>query len=193
VLVDANNQVIPIANQDVAGVPLYAGRQVRVLGELSYGAILVSKVEAIPGHLHLGHVMTNWRDTPRNVGFLIAAISDAGVVATHAKLAMNVPEDLEQMKLHAGYALNALDPTVEPTGPSSGYGVKKAATGALQHLEFAVQAEGATGNIKTHAAHVSASLKNVLQWTDEAIAIAEQVRSSNSVASAAKLVNSSSH
>src|SRR5262245_54530626 len=77
VLVDDKQQVLPIATQDLGGFPLYAGRPVRISGEWKNGAIVATKVEAIPAHLHLGHVMTNWRDTPANVGFLIAAMSDA--------------------------------------------------------------------------------------------------------------------
>src|SRR5437667_7518185 len=150
VLVDDKQQVIAIANQDLGGLPLYAGRPVRITGELKDGAIVATKIEAIPAHLHLGHVMTNWRDTPANVGFLIAAISDGRVAAVHADLAAKSADDLEAMKLHAGHVLNALDSSVEPKGPGSGYGVKKAATGALQHLEFAVQAEGVTDNVKTN-------------------------------------------
>src|SRR5215472_10869273 len=119
VLVDDKQQVIPIANQDLGGFPLYAGRPVRITGKLKDGAIVASKVEAIPAHLHLGHVMTNWRDTPSNVGFLIAAISDARVAATHANLAAQSSDNLDEMKLHAGHVLNALDTSIEPKGPGS--------------------------------------------------------------------------
>src|SRR5262249_39396718 len=154
--VDGKQQIIPIANQDLGGFPLYAGRLVRITGDLKDGAIVATKVEAIPAHLHLGHVMTNWRDTPGNVGFLIAAISDGRVAATHAELAVKSPDDLEAMKLHAAHVLNALDSTIEPKGPGSGYGVKKAATGALQHLEFAMNVEGTSANIKMHGTQVSA-------------------------------------
>ena len=189
VLVDDKQQVIAIANQDLGGLPLYAGPPVRITGELKDGAIVAAKIEAIPAHLHLGHVMTNWRDTPANVGFLIAAISDGRVAAVHADLAAKSADDLEAMKLHAGHVLNALDSSVEPKGPGSGYGVRKAATGALQHLEFAVQAEGVTANIKTHATQVSASLNNVLQWTDQAVNLAQKIRTATTAAQAAAMVN----
>jgi len=189
VLVDDKQQVIAIANQDLGGLPLYAGRPVRITGELKDGAIVATKIEAIPAHLHLGHVMTNWRDTPANVGFLIAAISDGRVAAVHADLVAKSADDLEAMKLHAGHVLNALDSSVEPKGPGSGYGVRKAATGALQHLEFAVQAEGVTDNVKTHAAQVSASLNNVLQWTDQAVNLAQKIRTATTAAQAAVMVN----
>ncbi len=189
VLVDDKDQVIPIATQDLGGLPLYAGRLVRITGEWRNGAIVAAKVEAIPAHLHLGHVMTNWRDTPRNVGFLTAAISDTIVAATHAELAANSRDKLDEMKLHAGHVLHALDPSIEPKGPGSGYGVKKAATGAQQHLEFAVNAEGASANIKILATRVSASLNDVLLWTDQSIASAQKIRAAKSVSEAVPFVD----
>ena len=189
VLVDDKDQVIPIANQDVGGFPLYAGRPVRITGELKDGAIVATKVEAIPAHLHLGHVMTNWRDTPGNAGFLMAAISDGKVAAIHADLASKSSDDLDSMKLHAGHVLHALDPSIEPKGPGSGYGVKKATTGALLHLEFAVSAEGTSDNIKARADSVSALLNDVLQSTNQAITTAQKIRAAKSASEAAALVN----
>src|SRR4029079_8257147 len=84
VLVDENHQVWPIANQDAMGLPLYAGRPVKLTGERKDDAIFVAKIEAIPAHLHLGHVMTNWRDTPGTRGFLPVAIDEAPVAALNA-------------------------------------------------------------------------------------------------------------
>lgn len=188
VLVDQTGKVLPIANQNVPGFPLYADQMVRITADRSGDALVVSKIEAIPPHLHIGHVMSNWRDTPGGVGFLIAALIDAKVAASHAKLAGRNPDNLDEMKLHAGHVLNALDPSIEPKGPASGYGVKKAATGALQHIDFAAKAEGASANVKTHATHVAASLGDAVQWTDQAIAVAQKIRAATSAAEAAPLV-----
>jgi hypothetical protein len=187
VLVDQDNKITPIANPDLPGFPLYAGRMVRITGDLEGGALVAAKVEAIPPHLHIGHVMTNWRDTPGNVGFLIAAISDAKVAVIHARLAAGMPDSLDQMKLHAGHVLNALDPSIEARGPGSGYGVKKAAAGALQHLDFAAKAEGASANVKTRAIHVSSLLTDAVQGTDQAIATAQKIRAAASPSEAAPL------
>ncbi len=181
VLVDQDNQVIPIANQDAMGLPLYAGRPVRITGERKGDAVFVAKVEAIPAHLHLGHVMTNWRDTPGTRGFLPVAVEEARVALLHARLAAK-SASLDDLTLHAGHVLHALDPAVEPKGPGAGYGVKKAATGALQHLDFAAKADGATPNVTTHAVQVSASLSNVLQWVDQAIAAAQKIRAATDTA-----------
>jgi hypothetical protein len=194
VLVDPDNQVLPIANQDAMGLPLYAGRPVRLTGERKGDAIFVTRVEAIPAHLHLGHVMTNWRDTPGTRGFLPVAIDEARVAVLHAKLLAKGPSTppgtgpaLDDMKLHAGHVLHALDPGVEPKGPGAGYGTRKAAAGALQHLEFAAKAEGATPSITTHAAQVTASLSAALQSIDQAITMAQQIRAATDTAEAARL------
>lgn len=185
-LVDPTNQVIPIANQDAMGLPLYAGRPVKLTGESKGGAIVVTRVEAIPAHLHLGHVMTNWRDTPGTRGFLPVAVDEARVAVLHARLAAK-GGSLEDIHLHAGHVLHALDPTVELKGPGAGYGVKKAAAGAQQHLELAAKAEGATASITTFAAEVSTSLSNVLQWVDQAIAAAHNTRTATDGSMAARL------
>ena len=186
VLVDENHQVWPIANQDAMGLPLYAGRPVKLTGERKGDAIFVTKVEAIPAHLHLGHVMTNWRDTPGTRGFLPVAADEARVAVLHAGLALKA-SSLDDIKLHAGHVLHALDPAVEPKGLGAGYGVKKAAAGALQHLDFAAKADGATAAITTNAPQVSSSLSNVLQWVDQAVSAAQRVRVATDAAEAARL------
>ena len=136
---------------------------------LNSGSAIGQQAPANPAHVHLGHVMTSWKDTPEMKGLLPAAIADARVAATHAGLAAKAPDNLDAMKLHAGHVLNALDPSIEPKGPGSGYGVKKAAAGALAHVGFAAKTDGASKNVLTHAAHVSAALGDVVQWTDQAM------------------------
>ena len=185
VLVDRDGQIIPIANQDAMGLPLYAGRPVKLTGEQNGSAIFVTRVEAIPAHLHLGHVMTNWRDTPGSRGFLPVAIDEARVAVEHARLAVK-SVGLADTALHAGHVLHALDPTVEAKGPGAGYGIKKAAAGALQHLDLAAKSEGATATVRTAAAPVSSALSSVLQMVDQAIASANSVRAATDVAEAAE-------
>jgi hypothetical protein len=141
-----------------------------------------------PPHTHIGHVMTMWKDTPGTQGFLPVAIADAKVAAAHAGYMQKSPDNLDSMKLHAGHVLNALDPSLEMKGPGSGYGVKRAAAGASQHIELAAKSEGASKGVQTHAGHVTASLADVTQWTDAAIATAQKIRSAASASEAAPLV-----
>jgi hypothetical protein len=71
---------------------------------------------------------------------------------------------LDDIKTQAGHVMHALDPAVEPKGPGAGYGVKNAVTGALQHLEFAAKADGATVVVTTNAIRSRAPLMNVLKY-----------------------------
>ncbi len=185
VLVDQHNQVIPIANQDAMGLPLYAGRPVKLTGESRGDAVFVTKVEAIPAHVHLGHVMTNWKDTPGMRGFLPVAADEARVAVLHANLAAK-GAGVNDITLHVGHVLHALDPALEPNGPGAGYGVRKAAAGAQQHLDLAAKAEGATTDISTSGAQVSRSLTSVLQWVDHAVAAAQKARTAADAAEAAR-------
>ena len=145
-------------------------------------------VPANPSHNHIGHVMTQWKDTPASQGFLPAALADAKVAATHAGYLQKAPDNLDSLKLHAGHVINALDPSIEMKGPGSGYGVKKAAAGASQHAQLAAKSEGASKGVQTHAGHVTASLANVAEWTDAAVATAQKIRAATSAAEAAPLV-----
>ena len=142
---------------------------------------------ANPAHNHIGHVMTAWKETPAAQGFLPAAIADAKVAAIHAGYMQKSPDNLDSLKLHAGHVINALDPSIEMKGPGSGYGVKKAAAGASQHVQLAAKSEGASKGVQTHAGHVTASLANVAEWTDAAIATAQKIRAATSAAEAAPL------
>jgi len=142
----------------------------------------------IPSHNHIGHVMTMWKDTPGTQGFLPVAIADAKVAAAHAGYMQKSLDNLDSMKLHAGHVLNALDPSIEMKGPGSGYGVKRAAAGASQHVELAAKSEGASKGVQTHAGHVTTSLADVTQWTDAAIATAQKIRAAVSASEAAPLV-----
>ena len=178
VLVDESGRVLAIANQDAIGLPLYAGRPVKIAGERNGDAITISKVEAIAAHLHLGHVMTNWRDTPGGRGFLPVALDQARAAALHAGLAVK-GTSLDDIKAQASEVLKALNPTVESGAGDTTYGVKKAIAGAVQHLQLAARAEGATPNLTTHAGDVSSALDNALRWTDEAVAVAQRIRAAS--------------
>jgi hypothetical protein len=175
VIVDDQKNVIPIANQDFAGIPLRLARPVRVTGVLTDDGVLVSRIEPPLVHAHIGHVMTAWRDTPGTVGLLTIAISDTRIAAAHALL-LSKSSALEEMKTHAAHVLHALDPSIEKTGPASGYGAKRAAAGAVQHVGFAAAVDNASTAVKTHASTVTGSLNEALAAVDRAVAAAQKIR-----------------
>jgi hypothetical protein len=147
------------------------------------------KVPATAAGMHIGHVVNSFSDTPGAQGLLPLAVADARVAAQHAQLAARNPTNLESIKLHAGHVLNALDPSVVPMGPGSGYGVRRAATGVATHIELAAKAADATPNIVTHAAHVAMAARNTTTRADQAIELAKKIRESASAEDAMKLLN----
>ncbi|MEZ5316050.1 MAG: hypothetical protein R2752_01470 [Vicinamibacterales bacterium] len=156
-----------------------------VAGVLSAGAR--AQTQANPSHVHMGHVMTSFMNTPDKQGLLPVARAEAATAAQHAALAAKSPTDLNAMKLHAGHVLHAIDPSVEANGPGLGYGVKRAAQGVAQHIELAAKAEGASQNVKTHAVHVAAAANSTVQRADQIIAIAQKIRAASTAAEAAPL------
>ena len=176
------------------------------------GAVLLSmatvhaQAPASAAQAHIGHVMTSWKDTPDAKGFLPTAIADTQVAMEQVERA-DLEGRINDFWLYGGYLLNALDPGPEtdailktayarlPTTyvkvevPGSGYGVKRAVAGALQHVQLAAKSEGASDNVKTHAAHVTASLENVAKWTDEAIATARKLLEAKDVGGGQILVD----
>lgn len=155
------------------------------VGVLSSGAIAGQQRNM--AHAHIGHVMDKWRDTPDGLGFLPTAMAEAKIAAQHAGLAVKSSDNLDRMKLHAGHVIHAVDPSVVMKGPGLGYGVKKGAAGAAQHIGLAAKSDGASRNVQTHANHVSTSANNTVTRADEIVAIAQQVQASSSVTEAAKL------
>jgi hypothetical protein len=176
------------------------------------GAVLMSmaavyaQAPASAAQVHIGHVMTSWKDTPDAKGFLPTAIADTQVAMEQVERA-DLEGRINDFWLYGGYLLNALDPGPEtdailktayarlPTTyvkvevPGSGYGVKRARDGALQHVQLAAKSEGASDNVKTHAAHVTASLENVAKWTDQAIATARKLLEAKDVGGGQILVD----
>ena len=161
---------------------------------------------ATGAHAHIGHVMTSWKDTPGMKGFLPTAIADAQVAMEEVEHA-DLEGRINDFWLYGGYVLHALDPGSEtdallkvayarlPTNyvkielPGSGYGLKRAIAGALQHVQLAAKSEGASDNVKAHAAHVTASLENVAKWTDAAIATARKLLEAKDVGGGQVLVD----
>ena len=184
VLVDDQQNVVPIANQDFAGLPLRLARPVRITGNMTEKGIAISRIELPVVHSHIGHVMTAWRDTPGTVGLLTVALSDTRVAAAHALLTSK-SSSLDDLKLHAGHVLHALDPAVEAKGPASGYGVKKATAGAVQHVGFAAAADNASAGLKSRAGVVTAKLNETNTTVDRAIGVAENIRAATSPTDAA--------
>jgi hypothetical protein len=139
-------------------------------------------------HLHIGHVLTSWWDTPDQMGLLPTPQAEAAAAAQHAGFAASRPGDLDWMKRHAGDVVHAVEPTVEAQGPGRGYGVRRAAQGAAQRVRFAAASEDASDKVKLHAGHVETSAGNVIARSERVVDLGQPVETASSAAAAARLV-----
>ncbi|HSL69819.1 MAG TPA: DUF4168 domain-containing protein [Longimicrobiales bacterium] len=142
-----------------------------------------------PVDAHLAHLTTAFNGTPNGQGLLPTALAEARVAAQHAALAARDNTNLDAMKLHAAHVLHAIDPAAESKGPAAGYGVKKAVSAVVTHIELAAMTEGASANVKTHAVHIATSARNTLERAERIAALANQIRQATTAAEAAALVS----
>ncbi len=139
-------------------------------------------------HVHIGHVMDGWKDTPEGKGLLPTAIAEAAIASQHAGFSAKKSGDLVWMKTHIRHVLHAVDPSMEAKGPGLGYGVIKAAMGAKKHINFSAGSPDASKNVKLHTPHVSTSLDNSVARAKEIVRICNQALGASSAAAAAPLV-----
>ncbi len=139
-------------------------------------------------HVHIGHVMTGWKDTPKKWGLLPTAIAEAEVAVKHAGFAAKKSGDIKWMKTHTAHVLHAVDPSAIAKGPGHGYGVIKAATGAVKHIGFSAKSKGASKNVKAHAVHVGTSAKNVVTWGKLIVRLGKKVKAAKTAGQAAPMV-----
>lgn len=157
-------------------------------GSVWNGAVVDARQQPAMVATHIGHVMTSFQGTPNMQGLLPTALAEAKIAAQHAALAVKSEGNLDAMKLHAGHVIHAVDPSVETKGPGLNYGVKRAAASVAQHIELAAKVGGASKNVMTHSAHVSASANNVVKWSDEIVALAQKIRAATSAGEASPMV-----
>lgn len=155
---------------------------------IAAAAVVTAGAQQNMAHVHMGHVLTGWQDTPDGKGLLPTALDEAGIAETHAGFAVSRPDDLDWMKLHASHVLHAIDPAAEPNGPGLGFGVAKAASGVSAHIGFAAESDAASDNVKLHATHVATSAGNVAGWAAEIVDLVGQVRAASEPGAAAPLV-----
>jgi len=139
-------------------------------------------------HLHIGHVLSGWKDTPNNKGLLPTARDEAEIAAKHTGLAAKKLSDLAWMKTHTKHVIHAVDPSKVDKGPGLGYGVLKAAKGVKKHINLAAKSADASDNVKKHAVHVSMTANNTDTRAAEMLVHAGKVLQATTASEAASHV-----
>lgn len=127
-------------------------------------------------HVHIGHSLTGWVETPNKLGLLVTAEQEAIIAQANSELLIEAAgkSELERSKLYLSNIGNALDPKTHPEGNGKGYGLRRAASGAIFHLTFAAESPDASPNVITSVERTSVIAQRVLEKIDETLVLVEE-------------------
>lgn len=148
-----------------------------------------AQAQASEIYTHLDRVAVSSSATPAGDGLLPTAIAEADIALQHARLAMEDSLSLTGMRRHAGHVMHALDPAVvSGAGPGLGFGVRQAALEGARHLELVGAADSLPENVARHTTYMIPSLADAARWSDEAVALGQDIQTARSVTAALPLV-----
>jgi hypothetical protein len=132
-------------------------------------------------HVHIGHAMTGWHDTPNKEGLFIVAEKMAGEALDYAQTAAGGNRDLNQIQTDIAKAslLSIGPPAAE--GEATQYGVKQALAGAVSHITYAATSPDATANARVFADGFAANAAGVLDRCDLIAALSSDIHASESL------------
>lgn len=136
----------------------------------------VSVVRPTIAHVHVGHAITGWADTPERAGLLVVAERDAATAAEHARYAIEGAAELATLRMHIVHVVQSVDPTVETEGPGSGYGLARALQGTADHLRFAAESSDASQNLKQSVGPLVAAAAAVRRDGELIVALGREIK-----------------
>lgn len=154
-----------------------------LLGGALVGGCVTLELPTI-AHVHVGHVVTAWPQTPGQKALFETALADAAVAVAHAGYAVDGARDAAAVRLHLGHVLHAADPQREATGPGSGYGLVRALDDSSDHLGFAQEVPDASANLKAGLPALIGALQPLRREARAIAALAAEGRSTRDAATA---------
>lgn len=144
-------------------------------------------------HVHVGHALTGWRDTPNKEGFFVLAEQQAQQALDTAQNANQKGNDLNAIKSNIKLTLQATNPTNQTNKDAKKYGVKQSLLGAIDHISFAADSNDASNNIKSSAKAFANHSSIILERCDLITALGGDISKTNSQDEASILATEVSH
>ena len=138
-------------------------------------------------HVHIGHAMTGWHDTPGKEGLFIVAENKAGQAQESAQAAADGSRDLNRIKTNIARVVILTDGEAMEKGQKVQYGVKQALVNAVSHITYAATSPDATANTKAFADGFAANAAGVIDRCDLITALGSDISGSQSVQEAGLL------
>ncbi len=135
-------------------------------------------------HVHVGHAMTAWQDTPNEQGLFITAEQEASIAFEHAQYAVENSHDVKLLKMHIKHVQHTMSPEIVPEmrndGPGLGYGFIKAIAASRDHILFAADSKDASNNVEVSAKKWSKNVDVILERSELIITLSHAVIKSDS-------------
>ena len=138
-------------------------------------------------HVHLGHAMTGWHDTPGKEGLFVVAEIKAEKALEYAQAAADGSLDLNRIQTNIARVMVLSDGDAMENGQTAQYGVKQALAGAVSHISYAAISPDATANTKTFAAGFTVNAAGIIDRCDLITALSRDIGGSESVEEAGLL------
>lgn len=130
---------------------------------------VVSKNAPTIAHVHIGHAITGWEETPQKQGLLVVAELAAVQAQTNSQLMLKAArqQDFNKTKRYMQNIANVIDPQYYDPDQPDGYGVRRGTAEAMTHLKLASSVFDATNNVQRTIAQTSVHAQDILDRTDE--------------------------
>ncbi len=138
-------------------------------------------------HVHIGHALTAWTNTPGNQGLFVMAEDEARRVLDLAN-SLTSQSTLDQMQTTMREIMEVIEPPEsEGSRPDENYGLKRAFTGAMDHLEFAADSNDTSANVRATVPGLRKDGQAVVERYELIMAIARDIQDTTSATEAAAL------
>ena len=138
-------------------------------------------------HVHIGHALTGWTETPGNQGLFVVAENEARRVLDLSN-SLTSKSTLDQMQLTMREMMEVIEPS-ESGGsrPDANFGLKRAFTGATDHMEFAANSDDASANVRATVPGLVKDGQAIVERYELIMAVAGDILETSSVTEAVAL------
>ena len=139
-----------------------------------------ARLKPTMAHVHIGHALTGWYDTPGKEGLFVVSEKKAREALTLVELATQEKKDMPGIKLLINQVIKVTNAKQIPDSKQKQYGVKQALAGAVDHITFAAESEDASQNVKVFAKQFQQDVKAVFDRCALITALGKDIENSTS-------------
>ncbi|MEE9318999.1 MAG: hypothetical protein V3U76_01000 [Granulosicoccus sp.] len=130
---------------------------------------LVRKDSPTISHIHIGHALTGWPQTPNKRGLLVTAELSSVAAATNSDLFLQATRNgnFENAKKYLKEVVLNVDPALLDPSFAEDYGLRKSAAQAITHLRLASEVDDASTNVQRTITQTNIKASQIIDRADE--------------------------